>query len=179
MALIKCKECGSEVSSKADACPKCGVKIKKSMGCGSLIAVVFLSFIVIGLISSSLSTDSGPASSSSTSSSSAPREKSPRELKEEIRAQINLDWAWRKAGFDNIMHADFTITNASSYDIKDVEIRTLQFAKSGTQIDRNVRTIYEIIKAGETREFKEFNMGFIHSQSNSASASITDFVLIR
>jgi DNA-directed RNA polymerase subunit RPC12/RpoP len=29
MALIKCHECGSDVSSDAAACPKCGVKPKK------------------------------------------------------------------------------------------------------------------------------------------------------
>lgn len=29
MALIKCPECGNEVSSVADACPKCGYPIKK------------------------------------------------------------------------------------------------------------------------------------------------------
>lgn len=34
MAMIKCKECGGEVSSKADACPKCGVRLKaKPSGC--------------------------------------------------------------------------------------------------------------------------------------------------
>lgn len=27
MALIACKECGTEVSSKASACPKCGAKV--------------------------------------------------------------------------------------------------------------------------------------------------------
>ncbi|WP_412514572.1 MULTISPECIES: zinc-ribbon domain-containing protein [Shewanella] len=26
MALVKCKECGEEVSTKAKTCPKCGAK---------------------------------------------------------------------------------------------------------------------------------------------------------
>lgn len=29
MALIKCKECGGEVSTKAKACPKCGAKVPR------------------------------------------------------------------------------------------------------------------------------------------------------
>lgn len=29
MALIKCKECGNEISKKADSCPSCGAKPKK------------------------------------------------------------------------------------------------------------------------------------------------------
>lgn len=34
MSLIKCKECGNSVSSKAEQCPKCGFVInKKSSGC--------------------------------------------------------------------------------------------------------------------------------------------------
>ena len=30
MALIKCKECGNEISSKAETCPKCGMRLKAS-----------------------------------------------------------------------------------------------------------------------------------------------------
>ncbi|HEE9829758.1 TPA: zinc-ribbon domain-containing protein, partial [Citrobacter freundii] len=29
MALIKCKECGEQVSDKAASCPKCGAPIAK------------------------------------------------------------------------------------------------------------------------------------------------------
>ena len=31
MALIKCPECGTEVSSEAEFCPKCGYPIKAKM----------------------------------------------------------------------------------------------------------------------------------------------------
>lgn len=53
MALVKCKECGSEVSSKAEACPKCGARVaRKPMGCGSLIGVIILGAIIISAFSS-------------------------------------------------------------------------------------------------------------------------------
>ena len=29
MAMMKCKECGKDVSSKADKCPHCGIPIQK------------------------------------------------------------------------------------------------------------------------------------------------------
>ncbi len=52
MALIKCPECGNEVSSKAKNCPKCGYKISKGIGCGAAIGIVLLVFLAIGVISS-------------------------------------------------------------------------------------------------------------------------------
>lgn len=33
MALIKCNECGHEVSDKASACPNCGCPIEKTLLC--------------------------------------------------------------------------------------------------------------------------------------------------
>lgn len=46
MAMTKCKECGAEVSTKADACPRCGAKPKKGSGC----ALVVLGFLVVFLV---------------------------------------------------------------------------------------------------------------------------------
>jgi hypothetical protein len=48
MALIKCKECGNDVSSKALTCPKCGIRIaRKPMGCGTAIGILAIIFIAI------------------------------------------------------------------------------------------------------------------------------------
>lgn len=52
MALKKCKECGKEISTKADLCPHCGAKQKrKSIGCGGAILIL----IIIGIIGSQIS----------------------------------------------------------------------------------------------------------------------------
>ena len=58
MALIKCKECGKDVSSEAKQCPNCGAPIKKSRGCG----IVFISFlcIVLGGMAISILLDGTP-----------------------------------------------------------------------------------------------------------------------
>ena len=64
MALIKCKECGNEVSSKAETCPKCGARISpKPVGCGALIGVIFLAIVIMSTISSIFSSTSDTKSS--------------------------------------------------------------------------------------------------------------------
>ncbi len=37
MALIACKECGSQVSSKANKCPQCGVDVPKGVSVGTVL----------------------------------------------------------------------------------------------------------------------------------------------
>lgn len=54
MALIKCKECGNEVSSKAEACPKCGAKVaRKPVGCASGL-VILVMLVVLGKCADSM-----------------------------------------------------------------------------------------------------------------------------
>ena len=65
MAITTCKECGGKVSTKADACPSCGAKLKSAPGgcaqaLGGLIALAILLFfvvVVIGALSSSSERD--------------------------------------------------------------------------------------------------------------------------
>lgn len=53
MALIKCKECGNEVSSKAKSCPKCGISFtKKKNGCLQYLVLIFFIILAIGVINS-------------------------------------------------------------------------------------------------------------------------------
>jgi hypothetical protein len=89
------------------------------------------------------------------------------------------NWRWHKAAFGSIMEATFTITNGSAFDVKDVEITCEHAAPSGTKIDQNTRTIYEIVRAGECRTFTNFNMGFIANQVDSSAAKITDLAVLR
>lgn len=71
MALIKCKECKTEVSSKAITCPKCGVRIaSKSMGCGGIFALLFLAVISVFIFSPNRTTITSTSSSTLSSSQS-------------------------------------------------------------------------------------------------------------
>lgn len=65
MALKKCKECGNEVSSKAESCPKCGAVLKKkTSSCVGCLAVVLFAFIVLAVTGSL--TNTGSRSSTKT-----------------------------------------------------------------------------------------------------------------
>ncbi|WP_339713129.1 hypothetical protein [uncultured Sneathiella sp.] len=91
--------------------------------------------------------------------------------KPETALQI-VKWSWHKDGFDNIMMATFTIKNNATFNIKDAEITCNHSSPSGTEIDMNTRTIYEVFRAGTTRTIKDFNMGFIHPQASKSSCEI-------
>src|SRR3990172_2978291 len=67
MALKKCKECGNDVSTKAASCPKCGVILKRKMGCTGYIGAGFLILVIIGVIGSLRDNDSQKTTRSSVS----------------------------------------------------------------------------------------------------------------
>ena len=48
MALIKCPECGKEISDKAKNCPSCGCKIKSKIGKRKIIILVIALLLIIG-----------------------------------------------------------------------------------------------------------------------------------
>ena len=77
------------------------------------------------------------------------------------------------------MTASFVIENTSASDIKDIEITCHHYAPSGTEIDSNTRTIYEIIPARHRLAVRNFNMGFIHSQVQHSEATITDYTVMK
>ena len=57
MALVKCPECGTDVSSEAAACPKCGHPLQAKPAGGvnpkdpvHLIGIILVAIILIGCI---------------------------------------------------------------------------------------------------------------------------------
>ena len=56
MALIKCPECGKEVSSGAESCPNCGHPIskkgkkKKKGSCLSVILFIIIAFVALFIL---------------------------------------------------------------------------------------------------------------------------------
>ena len=63
MAIVKCKECGGELSTKADACPKCGAKQKRPSGCLKVVLILFLAFIALAVIAPFVTDKSTPTPS--------------------------------------------------------------------------------------------------------------------
>lgn len=77
MSLRPCKECGVQVSNKADNCPHCGAPVKKKsprMGCGSLILIVIFGLFLIIFLQPDTDTYRSPnkVRSTPTPSASAP-----------------------------------------------------------------------------------------------------------
>jgi hypothetical protein len=64
MATRKCKDCGKQVSTRAKQCPHCGAPVKRTSGCLGVIALLFLVFVVIGIISSTVDQEPKPKHSS-------------------------------------------------------------------------------------------------------------------
>lgn len=134
----------------------------------TICSVVALAFLIL------LATGSTGGNTSS-SSSTAPDPPSAREL---ARPRVDLKLnSWNKTGFGSIMEIDVTITNMNDRSIKDIEIECKHSAPSGTVIDSNSKTLYEVIGPNAIRRFRNFNMGFIHSQAERSGCEIKDFVL--
>ncbi|WP_320045158.1 zinc ribbon domain-containing protein [uncultured Desulfobacter sp.] len=68
MALMKCKECGKEVSTKAKECPNCGAPVKRSSSIGSGCLTIIAIFFVIGIIGSWFDNDKSYKSTKTQSS---------------------------------------------------------------------------------------------------------------
>ncbi|MBE9582555.1 MAG: zinc ribbon domain-containing protein [Proteobacteria bacterium] len=94
MALKKCKECGKEVSTKADLCPHCGAKQKgKGIGCGGALLIL----IVIAFIGSQFSEYSQKA-----------EERKQAARQEEIRKQENEKRQNEKKAFEESIESHYT-----------------------------------------------------------------------
>ena len=71
MALVKCKECGEEVSNKAKACPKCGAQAPKKTSLFTWFIFAFTIFLVYAVNQSPSSPSKSKPSSVSSSSEKA------------------------------------------------------------------------------------------------------------
>jgi hypothetical protein len=140
----------------------------------------FLSLLALGiLLLLAFGSDNQKPTSKSTSESKQSNltyKSTKSSIHDEVRYLITAKITkWYKGGFESIMIADILIDNQSNYDIKDIKIKCTHMAKSGSIIDSNTRTIYDIVKAKSKKKFTKFNMGFIHSQAERSAIEIVDF----
>lgn len=81
MALKKCTECRSVVSTRAVSCPKCGAVVKRKTGCLGWALLVIIGFIALAVMSAQVGdrTSRGRqgAASSATQSSAKTKSLSP------------------------------------------------------------------------------------------------------
>jgi len=137
----------------------------------TIVSVVCLGFFCFLAAGSMDSNNMSPSSGDSTAS--LPALQTPRET---VLKTVKLSHTCSTD--DIILTCNFKIENPAERAFKDFEITCNHFAPSGTKIDSNSRTIYEVVKAHSKRSISNFNMGFIHSQAKSSSCSVTDLTVL-
>lgn len=164
----KCSKCGRTVLKSEKKCPDCNSSVNTMGAKHWLIAAIF-AFIVYQLVvpknEKAIQIQTQPAHSP--------------DISNEIRKKLKLEYSWQKQDIVSVMIADLTVTNESAYDVKDIEITCKHFSKSGTNIDSNSRSIFEIFPAGASRSFEGFNMGFIHDQTYQTGCTIDRFKIVQ
>jgi hypothetical protein len=92
----------------------------------------------------------------------------------EVLSQLRIrNLSWEKKGFGSIMSATFVVHNDSPTTVKDVVVTCKHSANSGTMIDSNTRTVYEIIRRRSSASVVDMDMGFIHSAAVESRCSVT------
>jgi len=91
MALVKCKECGHEISKSAKVCPQCGAKVVRT----SIVTKFFVALLGIGLVAAMFN---GGGSSSSGSSATTPakpltKEEVAKQVDDKLRA-MGMKWSY-------------------------------------------------------------------------------------
>lgn len=90
---------------------------------------------------------------------------------ESALSMTQLEFKGHKDG--GLLYVDFTVINNGSQQIKDIEIECVHNGKSGSRIDSNTRTIYDVVGPRSRKTFKRFSMGIIHSQATQTRCSIS------
>lgn len=89
------------------------------------------------------------------------------------------DFDWNAGGFGSIMEISrLTVRNDAPFPIKDFELRCVHQGNSGTDMDRNTRTVFEIVPANGKKTVRDINMGFISSQVKTSRCEIESAVAI-
>lgn len=107
MALKKCKECGKEVSKKAETCPNCGNPIKKKpkqYGCGTLILIGIVAIFLISVFS--------PEDKKTTPTPKAP--KTQEEIREDKLSENFSGWDGSHIGLTKVIKK--SMNDPSSYE---------------------------------------------------------------
>lgn len=162
--FTKCKFCGKSIQKTFKKCPSCGkslihITLMHWSGTALISLIVYYYF--------------------NTPTPQARTEKESIAIRKMLAIDnIKLEYQWKKEGFGNIMAGDFTITNKNEFSFKDLEIKCINYSKSGTELDSNTRIIYDIFEAKTSKRHTNFNMGFIHEQTSESICHIRNLSLI-
>jgi hypothetical protein len=118
MAMTKCKECRTEISTTAEACPKCGAKQVRTSGCAKVVLFVIGLFAFLAIVGQCSRSDTSP-SRSATPVSPSPITAQPSAAPTPAPAP-GSQWSYRQdedpMGKDSTLFAQVTSTNAVMFD---------------------------------------------------------------
>lgn len=157
--FVACSSCKAMVHADAQRCSACGVP-RRHRHLGRWIGGVLLGLVVLSLLQSALTVPNTPAAPS------------------EVSELVTLDYEWRTTAGGAIMEADFVVDNRAGHPVKDVRIECTHYSPSGTRIDSNSETLYEVFPAHGKVSKRRVNMGFIHSQADRTQCVIAKYSLV-
>lgn len=161
MALLKCKECGSDVSTQAKACPKCGARPPKKT---SIVTWAVLGMVLLAVWLGA--TDDGPgaqpATSASAISSAAPAK--PRELDQRTK-----EFAWMEVGKDAV--------RAKLKDPKSAEFKDVYFFRGKDGVPMTCGQVNAKNGFGGYAGFKRF-VSAGNAEMTFLEGEVSDFYLV-
>lgn len=157
MAMTKCKECKSEISNKAKACPNCGAKVQKQVGWVGIVFVLLVAWVIFSGI---MSVDDVTSQNASTSggTSSSPSTQEPKKPTSKWSTSVSVDeMTGSKQAFANSVRVSPTRQMQFPYsDVKawlgvgcdgDSEWAYFGFSTAPNLTNENTESGYDIIDA--------------------------------
>jgi LEA14-like dessication related protein len=84
---------------------------------------------------------------------------------------VDLKVSWRKTS-TNMMIATIAVTNRNNHDVKDLDLECTMYTPGGTALGEARRTLYDVVPATADRTIRDFSMGTIHGQANTARCNV-------
>jgi|SRR5215510_7672139 len=132
---------------------------------GRSMRTIVLLLLVVGLIGVlALVNNNEKQQAASAPQSSAPVQRASLE-------NVDLKVSWRKTS-TNMMIATISVTNRNNHDVKDLEVECTMYTPGGTSLGEARRTVYDVVPARADRTFRDFSMGTIHGQANTARCNV-------
>jgi len=83
--------------------------------------------------------------------------------------------SWHKDGFGTIMTASFVVHNDNRVSLRDIEVTCSSTGPSGSIIDTNARTVFEVVRDRSYLQVDKMNMGFIRAEATETKCRVTGF----
>jgi hypothetical protein len=76
------------------------------------------------------------------------------------------------------MMASFVVHNDNPIALRDIEVTCLSTGPSGSVIDTNARTVFEVVRQRSYLQVDKMNMGFIRTQTTDTNCRVTGFAKV-